>query len=133
MFRFIEMHLVPPSEFGYKSLYGMELTDDCRAKVIKRAHDLGASLIEVHSHPKARAAEFSFSDHAGLADFVPHVWWRLKNKPYGAIVVGPNNFDSLSWSSNPRRPDGVLDLLVGEQRLAPTGLSLEHWEDSREL
>jgi len=133
VFELLEMHLVPASEFTYKSLYGMELTDGCRADVVKRAHDLGASIIEVHSHPKSRTVEFSGSDRIGFEDFVPHVWWRLKKKPYAAVVVGPNNFDSLSWNSDPRCPAGALDLQVGQQVLHPTGLSLKHWEHAYEL
>jgi hypothetical protein len=132
-FQFLEAHLVPPSEFNYKSLYGIELTDDCRARVIKQAHDLDASLLEVHSHPHASIVEFSPSDRSGFREFIPHVWWRLKKKPYAAIVVGPRGFDSLSWISNPESPDGVLDLQIGNKRLKPTGLTLENWERRHEF
>jgi hypothetical protein len=127
-FQFLDAHLVGPSEFSYKSLYGIELTDGCRATVIRRAHDLNASLLESHSHPRSAVAEFSPSDRSGFAAFVPHVWWRLKKKPYAALVMGPHGFDSLSWISNPERPDGVLDLIVGAERLRPTGLTFENWE-----
>jgi hypothetical protein len=132
-FHFLNLHLVPPSEFNYKSLYGIELTDRCRASVIKRAHDLNASLLELHSHPRSAVVEFSPSDRGGFAEFVPHVWWRLKQRPYAAIVVGPSGFDSLTWVSNPERPDGVLDLQIGVDRLKPTGLTLENWECRHEL
>jgi hypothetical protein len=132
-FQFLNVHLVSPAEFDYKSLHGIELTDGCRAGVIKSAHDLGASLLELHSHPRASVVEFSPSDRHGFAGFVPHVWWRLKKKPYAAIVVGPRGFDSLSWVSNPDRPDGALDLQVGDRRLAPTGLTFQNWEHCREF
>ncbi len=132
-FHFLDAHLVPPSEFNYKSLYGIELTDGCRAAVIQRAHDLGASLLELHSHPKASVVEFSPSDRSGFAEFIPHVWWRLKKKPYAALVMGPRGFDSLSWISSPERPDGVLDLMVGGERLRPTGLTFENWERVNEF
>lgn len=127
-FHFLENYLVPAQGFAYRSLHGIELTDSCRSSVIKHAHDLDACLIEWHSHPKTSAAEFSPSDRSGFADFVPHVMWRLKRKPYGAIVVGPQNFDSLFWSANAHRPDGALVLQVGERVLAPTGLTIEHWD-----
>ena len=126
--RFLKSYLIPAEGFTYRSLYGLELTDSCRASVIKRAHDLDACLLEWHSHPRASTVEFSASDRSGFADFVPHVWWRLKKKPYGAVVVGPQNFDSLCWIANVNRPDGVLELQVGKRRLAPTGLTLEHWD-----
>ena len=95
--------------------------------------DPTARLIEMHSHPRATVAEFSGSDRSGFAEFVPHVWWRLKKKPYAAIVVGPSSFDSLSWVSGPQRPDGVLDLQVGTERLRPTGLTFDNWERSHEF
>jgi hypothetical protein len=132
-FQFLEAHLVAPSEFNYKSLYSIELTDGCRADVIKHAHDLSASLVEMHSHPQASLVEFSPSDRSGFAAFIPHVWWRLKNRPYAAVVVGPRGFDSLSWISNPQSPDGLLDLQVGNKRLKPTGLTLENWESRHEF
>ncbi len=132
-FHFLDGHLVAPSEFNYRSLYGIELTDGCRAAVIKRAHDLNASLLELHSHPLASVVEFSPSDRRGFAEFIPHVWWRLKKKPYAALVVGPRGFDSLLWISNPERPDGVVDLMVGGKRLRPTGLTFEKWECPHEF
>ena len=132
-FHFLDLHLVPPSEFNYKSLYGIELNDHCRASVIKRAHDLNASLLEFHSHPRSTLVEFSPSDRGGFAEFVPHVWWRLKHRPYAAIVVGPDGFDSLTWVSNPERPDCVLDLQIGQARLKPTGLTLDNWEHRHEF
>ena len=127
-FHFLETYLVPSVEFNYRSLYGIELTDACRANVIKRANDLDASLLELHSHPRASTVEFSASDRSGFAEFVPPIWWRLKKKPYAAVVVGPRNFDSLSWITNAKRPDSILDLQVGDRRLTPTGLTLEHWD-----
>ena len=132
-FHFLDTHVVGPSEFNYKSLYGIELTDGCRAAVIKHAHDLNASLLELHSHPRSAVPEFSASYRSGFAEFVPHVWWRLKNKPYAAIVIGSRGFDSRTWASNPEHPDGVLDLQVGGRQLKPTGLTLENWERRHEF
>jgi hypothetical protein len=126
---FLESYLVPATGFIYKSLFGIELSDACRGSVIKRAHELNASLIEMHSHPLAGTVEFSPSDRNGFSDFVPHVWWRLKQRPYAAIVVGPRGFDSLCWFSNCGRPDCVLELQVAERLITPTGLTLANWED----
>src|SRR5258705_14004666 len=78
VFRVVEWQPVPPEGFVYQSEIGFELTDETRAMVIKRAHDLGASLIEVHSHTGRWPAKFSPSDRYGFTEFVPHVWWRLK-------------------------------------------------------
>ena len=56
---------------------------------------------------------------------------RVAARPYAAVVVGPRGFDSLTWVSE--RPDGVLDLHIGNDRLKPTGLTLENWEHRHEL
>jgi hypothetical protein len=128
-FSVLETYRAPVTDFVYRSFLGLELSDACRATVIKRAHDLNASLIELHSHPLDQRTEFSFSDRSGFTDFVPHVWWRLKGRPYGAIVVGQSGFDSLCWFSNPTKPDAVLELHIGDRRIFPTGLTLSSWEN----
>ena len=79
---------VPSEDFIVQSLE-YELSDKARASVIKRAHDLGAALVEFHSHPFPFEACFSPSDLRGLREFVPHVMWRLKGRPYVAVVVAP--------------------------------------------
>jgi len=134
-FKLLEWSLVASDEFAYRSLYHIELTDHCRAKVIKRAHDLKASLIEFHSHPLSQQVEFSSSDQSGFAEFVPYVWWRLKGRPYAAVVVGRSSFDSLIWTADPSEPDGVLLLKAGTRMLEPTGRTMSYREDyeSREV
>ena len=80
-FDYLEWFPVPASGFVSRSSYHLELNDDTRAKVIKRAHDLGASIVELHSHVGWERARFSPSDVAGFREFVPHVLWRLKHLP----------------------------------------------------
>lgn len=128
-FTFLEWAPVPAEGFVHHSPYSLELTDDTRGRIIKRAHDLGSSIIEFHSHPSSRWAEFSPSDRAGLREFVPHVWWRLKERPYGAVVVTPFNFDGLVWIANAAEPQLLNEIRVGRLGLRPTGRSLKHWED----
>jgi hypothetical protein len=122
-FECLEWMPVPVTDFGHRSLFHIELTDENRAKVIKRAHDLNASIIELHSHPKARRAEFSASDQSGFLEFVPHVRWRLKGRPYAAIVVTPTAFDSLAWINDDRKPTSVLQIQAGNKLMSPTGFT----------
>jgi len=124
-FEFVEWYPVPASDFVHRSLYHIELTDGCRAKTIKRAHDLKCSIIEFHSHPHARVVRFSPSDCLGFREYVPHVSWRLKGRPYGAVVVSPRGFDSLVWIANPNLPDGAAELVLEGRVLHPSGLSFE--------
>jgi proteasome lid subunit RPN8/RPN11 len=126
--RVVDHAFVAPDGFALRSLHAIELSDETRARVIKRAHDLSASLVEFHSHPFPYPAEFSPTDRAGLAEVVPHVRWRLKGRPYVAVVVAPDTFDSLVWSeADSTRPDGVAAIRLGTELLAPTGLSEGRW------
>lgn len=126
-FRGIEWYGVPPEGFVFQSDLHFELTDEARALVIKRAHDLGASLIEFHSHTGKWPAQFSGSDITGFREFVPHVWWRLKGRPYIAVVVTQSGFDGFAWLQNPGEPQMLAGILVGGRLMSPTGRS--QWQD----
>ena len=97
IFETIEWYPVPPDGYGVRNEFHFELTDEVRAHVIKRAHDLGACIVEVHSHGGPLPAAFSPSDLWGFREFVPHVWWRLKGRPYLALVATRRDFDGLAW------------------------------------
>lgn len=123
VFRYVEWLPVAPDGFAFRSLMHLELADETKAKVIKQAHDLGASLIEFHCHMGSWPARFSPSDHAGFSEFVPHVWWRLKGRPYLAVVVAAGSFDALVWLADPRSPEHLDGIVVEEQVFTPTRLS----------
>ena len=132
VFEGLEWFPVPPDGFLSVSEYHFVLTDDVRAKVIKRAHDLGSSLVEFHSHTGEEPAAFSWSDHRGFEEFVPHVRWRLRGRPYLAVVVTWSEFDGLAWvseSTQPRRLDG---LVVDGNLQRPTHLSTLGWRHDDE-
>jgi hypothetical protein len=122
-FQFADWDPIEPRGFLARSRYGFELADESRARVIKRAHDLGASLVEIHSHAGSWPAAFSASDLFGFAEFVPHVWWRLQGKPYFAVVVTRKSFDGLVWLAGPDSPQRLDGIAVGETVLIPTKLS----------
>ena len=117
---YVEWFPVPPEGFVSRSRLHLELNDATRAAVIKRAHDLRASLIEFHSHHGPWPAEFSASDWAGFEEFVPHVRWRLRGRPYAAVVVTLTGFDAFVWSDAARAPARLEAIIVDGQRLEPT-------------
>lgn len=102
----------------------LELADEARARIIKRAHDLKGALIEVHSHPGPWPAMFSRADMEGLAETVPHMLWRLPKRPYAAIVVAPGGFDALVWADGPGRPCALDCIVAGDRILTPTNHTL---------
>lgn len=122
-FECVEWYPVPCDGFKSRSPFHLELTDETRATVIKRAHDLGASLVELHSHMGNGDACFSSSDLVGFQEFVPHVWWRLKHKPYFALVLTRTGFDGLAWLADSTNPLRIDEIIVGNTVLASTKLS----------
>jgi hypothetical protein len=126
VFEFVDwLPLERPSFAAQHEAY-LELRNEVSAKIIKRAHDLDASLVEFHSHPSPYPAQFSPSDLFGFREFVPHVWWRLRSKPYAAVVVAPSGFDALAWLSSPREHVALNAIVVDGVRLTPTGLTLRN-------
>ena len=123
IFEYIEWYAVPDDGFSVRNEYHFELADEILAQVIKRAHDLDASLVEVHSHNGQWPAAFSPSDQLGFREFVPHVWWRLKRRPYLAVVATKRDFDCLVWITGPEEPQHLSSIVVDGQTLTPTGLS----------
>ncbi|MFN8140419.1 MAG: hypothetical protein U0R49_11540 [Fimbriimonadales bacterium] len=121
----IEVRLLAGNELSHQSVYNIEVAESVQAEVIKRAHDLSSSLMELHSHVFDSGPSFSYSDWLGFEEFVPHVWFRLKQKPYAALVMSPAGIDALGWESDPRRPVEVSAVLIGDQVLAPSRISFE--------
>lgn len=124
-FKLFEWIPLGQTDFIQQSEYYLELSHESRAKVIKLAFDNNASLIEFHSHPSAYHATFSKSDVFGLREFVPHVWWRLKKRPYMAIVVSPFEFDALVWLKNPIIPVALNHINVSGQLMRPSNRTID--------
>jgi hypothetical protein len=121
----IEVALLKADAFECQSRVYLELRDETRAFLIKKAHDLDACLVEAHSHPEQHRAEFSPSDLFGFEEFVPHVRWRLKGRPYLAIVFGARDFDGLSWYGNSNDPKTLDAVVVDGERLIPTNRTIQ--------
>lgn len=124
VFQHLETILLRRSDFNHQQCDYLELTDEARARVIKRAHDNNASLIEFHSHPGPYPACLSQADMQGLREFVPHVLWRLKQRPYAAVVVAPSGFDGLVWSPPDRQPVSLHSVTIDGISHPATGLSI---------
>jgi hypothetical protein len=113
----VDWRRIQAAEFTYQSEYHLELSDPVRAEIIKRAHDLDTSIVEFHSHLFSGAPEFSSSDIQGFAETVPHCLWRLKGRPYFAVVVSKGGFDGLAWFKKDSVPMQLDVIQVGEIQL----------------
>lgn len=129
LFEVVDHTLLAASDFAAQHSDYLELTDDARITLIKHAHRLGASLVEMHSHPGPWPAAFSISDRIGLKDTVPHMRWRLGQRPYLAIVVAPSGFDALVWPTNRMAPEPLCGIDVEGTVIIPTNASLNGWDD----
>ncbi len=114
-FDYTDWYPVRPSEYQSVSMYHIELIEAIRPLIIKKAFDTDTTIIEIHSHPYKIPAVFSTSDLIGFQEFVPHIRWRLKKKPYGALVLSLIDFDGLVWLDNTSNPDQLSELIIGEK------------------
>ena len=125
-------YLVPDDGYARRTDRYLELKDEIRGDVIQRAHTTGLTLVEFHSHLEPAPAAFSFSDHAGFSDFVPYVRWRLKGRPYLAVVVAESGFDGLAWLGSSKQPC-LLDGIDEEgEFIESTGISFRSLENHHE-
>lgn len=129
---FIDWELIDKKDFTCHTDVHLELSHEKQAQIIKKAHDLKASIVEWHSHPFSGPAMFSISDLLGFKEFVPHVMWRLAGRPYSAVVVTPNDLDVLVWINNSGIPVQPNYLKVGSRKLYPSGLTLINERSSYE-
>lgn len=127
-FSLVKWYPIPPEGFEYQSGFHLELADAERARVIKTAHDLNSSIVEFHSHLSARKPAFSGSDLIGFDETVPHFMWRLKGKPYFAVVVSRSGFDGLAWISNPQTPTQLNSIRAGRKTLYASCRTLNSYE-----
>ena len=122
-FKCLEWLPVQSEGFFRQSKYHFELTDSMQASIIKRAHDLKASIVELHSHEGSLPVSFSPTDFTGFSEFVPHVWWRLKGRPYLAVVVSSTGCDGLVWLNSPDEPQQLDGISTEKFILKTTGIS----------
>jgi hypothetical protein len=116
-------------ETDYQSVSGehLALADEIPGQAIKRAHDAGAAIVEVHGHYwPGGDTRFSSYDIDGLTSLVPLVLWRLPGRPYFALVVGPESFDGLVWMSA-EEVETVARVKIGDQNHLATGQSLQRY------
>jgi hypothetical protein len=123
VFRAKDVYFATPEDFEIHSESHIELTDEACARTIKTAWDTGTTPVEFHSHPGDAGdwwpAMFSASDMYGFSEYVPHCRWRLRGRPYLAVVVSPNGFDALVWAGNENQPAALA--AIREAGFAPAG------------
>lgn len=121
-----EMYLTDGADYAYQSPHGMALADDVRPRVLRWASASGNALVEVHSHGAlSRETTFSPTDLEGLAEVVPQMLWRLRGRPYTALVIGDGDLDALTWTRRGEPPAAPAAVILGGRMLAPTAIALD--------
>ena len=121
--KIVDVSLLNSEDYDFQSLYHIQIRTEVIGHLIKRAHDLNASLVEVHSHIEQREAKFPYSDWSGFEEFVPHILWRLPDRPYSALVFTRKTFDAIYWKKDFDQMRPIEKLVAGSYSYYPTKLS----------
>ena len=124
VYEVMDWRRILPEEFEHQSGCHLALRDDVRAGIIKQAHDLDASIVEFHSHLFGGPPEFSWSDIQGFKEMVPHCLWRLKGRPYFAVVVSKGGFDGFVWFTKNCEAEPLEWIRSGGVRLKASGKTI---------
>lgn len=119
-----ELYLTDAVDYTYQGKHGMELDDAVRPRVLTWATRPDVALVEVHSHGHlSNKTTFSRTDLDGLNEVVPQMMWRLRGRPYVALVLGADDLDALAWSHRGQPPTLPSTVIVGQRTLTPTGIA----------
>ncbi len=115
---------------GFEDRTSSDYEDVIRSEVITWAWQSGGYLVEAHSHgPWFTPACFSRFDLSQLNEWVPHVRWRLGDRPYFAIVTAGNEIDGLAWVDT-KNPVAIEKILIDPSyEVATTGESFARIQD----
>jgi len=113
----VDFELMSPADFAVQLPYHFELRDSALGRLIKRAHQAKACLVEAHSHLGLGMPAFSASDLWGFGEVVPYVRWRLGGAPYGALVVTASGFTGLVWHGASDSPITLEMIFCGGRAL----------------
>ena len=121
-----ELYLTDVVDYAYQGEYGMELADAVRPRVLSWATRPDVALVEVHSHGRSsHKTTFSPTDLEGLDEVVPQMLWRLRGRPYVAVVLGADDADALAWSQRGQLPAAPGSIVLGDRTLTPTGMAVD--------
>jgi hypothetical protein len=104
-----------------------------RPEIISWASQTDACLVEVHSHGERGTAGFSPSDVWGFEEWVPHVRWRLRARPYAAVVTAGATLDAIAWLEDSAEHSQIERIEIGPAGCEATGWTLPRWSELKEL
>lgn len=88
---------MPDSAYENSSWGHVDLRPTALINVVNHAAEAGGVLIEAHTHPHTKVAQFSVMDEHGLQDVVPYMVSSLPQPVYGATVWGHEGLSAAVW------------------------------------
>ena len=110
---------IPDSELGHRSAHGVSLRLPALLGAMNAAAARGLALVEAHSHPLSEGrVRFSRTDELGHEEKVAHMSAVAPERPYGALVLGPNAVQGRVWRDGEPSAIGAVTVL---------GPTIERW------
>ena len=110
---------IPDSELDHRSAHGVSVRLPALMDVMNEAVRRGLALVEAHSHPLSKGGvRFSRTDEMGHEEMVSHMSAVAPERPYGALVLGPDAVHGRVWR------DGEPSAIDAVTVLGPT---IERW------
>ncbi len=99
---------------------GIALRDEAKVARLVDAKRRGHAIVDVHTHPVSSGrVRFSKFDLEELSGFARYVQFKIPGLPFGALVLGRENYQGLVWNSD--RPEPLTLQVIGE------ALSVRPW------
>ncbi len=96
-----------------------------RGQLLGWAMRTESPLVEAHTHAGGDPACMSTVDLRGLAEWVPHIRWRLGGVPYAAVVLAETTIDALAWTARDEAAEPVEIVFIGSTAIRTTARSYE--------
>ena len=110
---------IPDSELSHRSAHGVSLRLPALLGAMNAAAARGLALVEAHSHPLSEGrVRFSRTDELGHEEMVAHMSAVAPERPYGALVLGPNAVQGRVWRDGEPSAIGAVTVL---------GPTIERW------
>lgn len=128
--RLVDVRPMGVGDFAGRSDAHVQLADHVRPELVAWAWERDLSLVEAHTHVDGDPACLSPTDIRGLGEWVPHLRWRLRGRPYAALVFAQATIDAVGWNGVSHTPEGVGALEIdGQPPRVMTGLSLPYMRE----
>ncbi len=112
-----EIYFVPTDRWRFRNAGYLELEEKEKVKIMLKAREIGADVLECHSHVSSTKASFSFFDLEEMQKFIQYVWWKLPEKIYGALVWSRKDVNGVIWLPKQYEPITIESVEVQGHRI----------------